>query len=115
MTVPLLVPGYVAVMVEADGAGRASDEEIGAAASALLALIVERVELLTFKPDAVLLPRALAAAGLARCIALTDAIDKLESNGRGDVAGALARLVLEVHHVALYALLGGSEAVEKLA
>jgi hypothetical protein len=93
----------------------ADEAEIEAAARALLRVILDRLDLLTFKPDPGLLPRALSAAGLARCLALTDAIDKLEGNGRADVAGALGRLVLEAHHVALYALLGGGEALQELA
>lgn len=78
----------------------------------VLAKIREHLHLLTFNPNAPVFPRAIAAAGLARSLALVDAIDILEENGRGDVAGALARLALEVHHLSLYALLGGEEAVE---
>ena len=91
------------------------DDDVEAAAREVMGAIEDRIHLLTFRSDSSLLPRGLAAAGLARCLALTDAIDKLVHQGRGDVAGALARLVLEAHHVALYALLGGHKTVEKLA
>lgn len=73
------------------------------------------MDLLTFNPDPNLLPRALCAAGLARGLALVDAVEMLEENERADVAGALARLILEVHHASLYALLGGAAAVDELS
>ncbi len=54
------------------------------------------------------------AAGVARALALYDSIALLEAHGRPDVAGVLGRIVLEVHHVSLYAMLGGRDAVEAL-
>jgi hypothetical protein len=53
-------------------------------------------------------------AGVARSLALYDSVALLEAHGRADVAGVLARIVLESHHISLYALLGGVEAVEAL-
>ena len=88
------------------------DDDVEAAAREVIGAIEDRIHLLTFRSDSSLLPRGLAAAGLARRLALTDAIDKLVHQGRGDVAGALARLVLEAHHIALYVLLAGHKAVE---
>jgi hypothetical protein len=83
-------------------------------AGEVLAEVRERLPLLTFNPDAGVAPRAIAAAGLVRALALVDAIEILETSGRADVAGALARLVLEVHHLSLYSLLGGYEALDVL-
>jgi hypothetical protein len=58
--------------------------------------------------------RVYAAAGVARMLALHNSIVLLEASGRADAAGVLARVSLEAHHVALYALIGEPGAVAAL-
>src|SRR5437870_4215136 len=92
----------------------ADESEVIDRASALLDGITRHVDLLTFNPDLNIKHVAICAAGLGRALALVDAIGILEDNDREDVTGNLLRAVLETHHVALYALLGGNEAIEAL-
>jgi hypothetical protein len=78
-------------------------------ANELLHAIEKRVPLLTSRPG--LFSRQIAAAGLARCCALSDGIRSLCREDRSDVAGLLARAVYETVLVSLYVLLKGHEGV----
>lgn len=59
--------------------------------------------------------RQLAAAGLMRCCALLRAVRLLEESGLGVIAGVLERAHWETWLVSLHVLLGGEEAIQKIA
>ncbi len=74
----------------------------------LLGAIEKHLPRLTSRPG--LYDRQIAAAGLARCCALSDGIRVLCRCGRCDVAGVLTRTLYETFIVSLYVLLKGHEA-----
>ncbi len=79
----------------------------------LLGVLDDALPRLTRRHDADLLPRQMAAAGVARCRALLLGMEMLEE-GRPDVMGLLQRNLWEVTMTALYLLLGGPDAVNRL-
>jgi hypothetical protein len=79
----------------------------------LLSLIYSNESYLKSSPDQA--PRQLAAAGLMRCCALLRSVRLLEESGLGVVAGVLERAHWETRLVSFHALLGGEEALQKIA
>jgi hypothetical protein len=78
--------------------------------SELVAVIDERLGLLTSRVQPDLVGRQCAAGGLARARALLEGIILVGDGNRADVAGVLLRTLYETYIASLYLLLGGAAA-----
>jgi hypothetical protein len=76
-------------------------------ARGLVDLVRDRLAVMTFETAQ---GPAVAAAALARAVALSDAARLLEDTGYQDCAGVMVRCALEAHDLGVYALFGGDAA-----
>lgn len=87
-------------------------EERRAALQELIGVIDRRLPDLTSRKE--LMPRHVAALGLARCNRLIKSMKVLDDQEYQDVSGILLRTLVETVFVSLYSLYGGQQARERL-